>query len=86
MLTCKIRGRPILRCVCSGFDEFLQALVVDIRSGPFRDLVTRQVVSELHSGEPAALLAGTVIKLLWRAPWHLAGGCAKSNDVSAVVV
>ena len=46
--TCCIRPlsapRPLRRC----FDEFLQALVINVRRRPLRHLIPRQVATEFH--------------------------------------
>lgn len=47
-LTCQIRIFATLRRLSGRLDELLEPLVVDVRGGPFWDLIPREVVAELH--------------------------------------
>jgi hypothetical protein len=49
VLTCKVWSRAVLGGVGGGLDKLLQAFVVDVRSRPFRNLVPREIMSELHT-------------------------------------
>ena len=40
---------------CRGLDELLQGLVLDVRCGPFRDLIAGKVTTKLHREAPERL-------------------------------
>lgn len=47
-LTCEVERRTVLGCLRCGLDKLFQAFVIDIRGCPFWDLISREIVSELH--------------------------------------